>query len=495
MYSKQNVNVRWNRDAYQADFRKHSAQNFVCVRFRRTVWEYDANWADEEDRASNQSWHPFLPKRSDILVASVDFGSDRAIALNGTKNLIFKGVRIGYSSGDVHFFPNQDMDGRQDVGEFRLNGTYINAYPWDPDPPDPPIMPDTAPELINSVFTKLYITGGLVRCTDNNTGAGFIMFSLEEINKRWNLDKTENDFRQHTARNFVCVKYGGDNWFYDSNWEDEPDRASNRSWHSFIPAATDILVAEVNFDQDKVVDLKGTNLTSNGIALGYSDGDLNFFANQGMAGAVDAGEFRLTGSHFIAYNKHIISTTTTTTTTTGKTTTTTTTIADKPRTVLVRITTGGFRCSDKNLGSGFIMYSKQYVNDRWKAPNRKNVFSKYHNAKNFVCVRYKNRAWQYDTNWEDEIKVDPSVKGSSSWKNFTPVATDAVVATVDYTTDKVKMLKGANMKYQGMQLGFQGGDLEVAAATKDLSYNGYGHDDFSGEFRAEGHKMAAWYPR
>eukprot|EP00933_Yihiella_yeosuensis_P080571 TRINITY_DN94022_c0_g1_i1.p1 TRINITY_DN94022_c0_g1~~TRINITY_DN94022_c0_g1_i1.p1 ORF type:complete len:550 (+),score=86.92 TRINITY_DN94022_c0_g1_i1:74-1723(+) len=496
MYSRENVNTRWRRDPYQDDFRVHSASNFVCIRRAGEMWQFDTNWADEGDRSSNQSWNPFIPKSTDIAVASVDFGTDVIIDLKFKKALVSNGLTLGYSTGDINFFSNQDADGNNatGAGDFRINGTYILAFPFEPEPPENPTPPPAQPVVLSSGLTRLPVMTGGIRCTDNNTGTGFIMYSLQDINVRWTLDKTQKDFREHSARNFLCVRWRDSNWWYDTNWEDEVDRKSNVSWHKFIPAPTDILVAEVDYDKDTITDMKGTKLSQEGITLGYSDGDLSFVPNQGASGQFDRGEFRVVGSNFVAYVPAPPTTTTTTTTTPPKPTTTTTEPFIPPKFVRVEIVSGGIRCSDKNLGAGFIMYTKKFVNDRFKSKIRPKVFMK-HDGKSFVCVRYQNKAWQYDTNWEDEVKKDPRVKDQASWRNFTPAATDAVVATVDFTTKNIRSLSGANMKYQGMRLGYASGDIRVDDGEKDKSFNDYGADDHAGEFRIIGSYMNVWWPR
>eukprot|EP00933_Yihiella_yeosuensis_P045666 TRINITY_DN41061_c0_g1_i1.p1 TRINITY_DN41061_c0_g1~~TRINITY_DN41061_c0_g1_i1.p1 ORF type:complete len:537 (-),score=77.46 TRINITY_DN41061_c0_g1_i1:141-1751(-) len=485
MYTREEVNTRWSLDIEQYDFRKHTAKNFVCVRYQNNTWQYDTNWADEADRASNVSWHPFHPRSTDILVASVDFTQDKAISLNRTCGLTVNGMQVGYVGGDIHFFGDQSINGSFDDGEFRVNGSRIFACPFLPEKVQSQLTSPLKP-VVNGSVTRLPVQSGGIRCTDSNAGTGFIMFSLVDINSRWNLDKTENDFRMNAAKNFVCVRYADNTWQYDTNWEDEPDRDSRQSWHVFIPVKTDILMATVDFTRDTVMDMKESNLTYKGVQMGYQEGDLIFEPNQNMNGSVDAGEFRLAGTYFYGYHPPI-SATTTTTTTTGTTTPTTTTTTTQQY-LLVKIRTGGFRCTDKNIGSGYIMYTKQGVNERFNLLQGKKDFT-VHTATNFLCIRCRNGTWQYDTNWQDEGRK------VASWRNFTPVATDVAVALVDYTKDKVTSLKGANLKYKGLQMGYKDGDLSVFPGNSDLSFNLFGSDDHFGEFRTGGSYMMVYNPR
>jgi len=107
----------------------------------------------------------------------------------------------------------------------------------------------------------------------------------------------------------------------------------------------------------------------------------------------------------------------------------------------------GIACQDHAKGSGFIMYSKENVHTRFAAtPVHKQ------NAHHFVCVRY-NKGWKYDTNGKDVA--------------FTPTNTDILVASADFTGDKVFDLKGSDGMYQKIKHGYASGDLVFHANKWD----------------------------
>eukprot|EP00933_Yihiella_yeosuensis_P025589 TRINITY_DN1983_c0_g1_i1.p1 TRINITY_DN1983_c0_g1~~TRINITY_DN1983_c0_g1_i1.p1 ORF type:complete len:700 (-),score=75.98 TRINITY_DN1983_c0_g1_i1:200-2299(-) len=459
MYSYQDVNQRWRTDPHQDDFREHTAKNFVCVRFRSGRWEYDNNWADEPERRSNASWNAFQLLPTDIMVANVDYSLDTVANLNYT-NIKRTGVQLGYHSGDLIFYPNQDGNGQMDQGEFRITGTYF--VPWT----FPLFVPattrtttQTAPvSMIPNTASVRIMSGGL-RCTDNATGSGFIMYSNEDVHKRFNHDKFQDDFREHGANSFVCVRYNDNQWQFDTNWADETDRRSNNSWHTFIPRTSDTLVASVDYTDDKVMDLKGINVTHKGIQMGYADGDLVFFANQNATAGQDDGEFRITGSYIVLYLPY----TPPPPPVMGAFTTTSKIIAKMPPPAkltsrfLLTAWPGRFTCRDSNKGAGFIMYSKEEVHTRFGGVISL-LFGNKNTARNFVCVRYKDNQWQYEDNW--------SKKAKSVWNGFTPLSSDIAVASVDWTTNKLTNMKSTNMFHMGLQMGYAYGDLKFHPLRK-----------------------------
>eukprot|EP00933_Yihiella_yeosuensis_P042474 TRINITY_DN3706_c0_g5_i1.p1 TRINITY_DN3706_c0_g5~~TRINITY_DN3706_c0_g5_i1.p1 ORF type:complete len:547 (-),score=72.12 TRINITY_DN3706_c0_g5_i1:94-1734(-) len=477
MYSQQYVNDRWQEDKAQADFRKHTAQNFVCVRYNNRKWEYDNNWADEAaelDRDSNVSWHVFIPRPTDILVAVADWSENpKGLHITNLKEAFnytdFHGLKIGYAAGDLNFFPNEFISGHADVGEIRMNGTFIEPFSF-----VKAIWPDTTPRpptvILKNGHMNRSIPTGSISCSDNNTGSGFIMYTQKPVNTRWSLDKTENDFRKHTASNFVCVRFNGQNWQYDSNWEDEKERASTESWHNFIPVLTDVLVAQVNYAADTVTDLKGANMTYKTIHGGYTDGDISFFPNQGWNGEADNGEFRLTGSYITLPPIPTPTTTTTTTTTVPGTTSTPVFFQSAPingtKLVNRKIDAGEIACTGDNIHPGFIMYSLQDVHLRFFGAS-----PKLHTSTNFVCVRMKNDKWQYDTKARDVMNLH-----QPSWLDFHPVPTDVCVAAVDFVKARARSLKGVRARSYGMQLGYSSGDLHFIRSKNIGDYKVWGRN-------------------
>ncbi len=99
---------------------------------------------------------------------------------------------------------------------------------------------------------------------------------------------------------------------------------------------------------------------------------------------------------------------------------------------------------DRATGEGFIMHSRQPIDERF-------MDQKVHNgnADHFVSVRFQDDRWLYDTN--------------DQYVDFEPNDTDVLVARVDYSGDEIKSLRGQNLQLRGIQLGFAEGDLKFKA--------------------------------
>eukprot|EP00933_Yihiella_yeosuensis_P015168 TRINITY_DN13323_c0_g3_i1.p1 TRINITY_DN13323_c0_g3~~TRINITY_DN13323_c0_g3_i1.p1 ORF type:complete len:626 (-),score=72.28 TRINITY_DN13323_c0_g3_i1:183-2060(-) len=440
MYSSVPVNERWRLDKAQSTFRRHTAYNTVCVRFHKGSWQFDSNWGSERDRMSNQSWHNFAVRGDDIGIARIDFTKDKVTTLR-KKKFRYQGLNMGWSHGSTKI----SLKKKSKYGNvFRVKGTGVYAWPdrfvhipTTPKPPRP-IQPANRFEAI----------GGSMRCTDRDTGRTFVMFTNTSVNERWNNDTIQDDFRIHSAKSFVCVRWKNLKWQYDTNWRHESDRTMHHSWHDFKPQKTDTVVAAVDYAKGKVEDMKGVNFYHGGLRIGYGDGDLEFFRNQNATGAREAGSWRITGSWILAWNDDPPP-------------------IQKPhpglvieRTPMVKIggTSHRFRCYDANRTNGFIMFSPRPLAIRLnsttsvmkKGGPTKEQFKRGMHA-GFTCVRFKDHRWQFDAYWTD----------NHSWHTFIPNITDVIVAAVNYTNDQVSLTKGSNVKYSGMQMGFAGGDIKI----------------------------------
>ena len=120
----------------------------------------------------------------------------------------------------------------------------------------------------------------------------------------------------------------------------------------------------------------------------------------------------------------------------------------------------GVCCNDDNDGTGFIMYSEADVHSRLS------VYAENYN--HFVCVKYDGGQWLQDTNFV--------------WVAFPPVATDVLVASVDFSADTVTSLEGQVDMLNGMRQGYDSGDL-VFSATDQIGAGGVGN---VGEFFIDG---------
>eukprot|EP00933_Yihiella_yeosuensis_P012060 TRINITY_DN1200_c0_g1_i5.p1 TRINITY_DN1200_c0_g1~~TRINITY_DN1200_c0_g1_i5.p1 ORF type:complete len:585 (-),score=62.31 TRINITY_DN1200_c0_g1_i5:106-1641(-) len=464
MYTETPVNKRWNLDITEADFREHSAQNFVCVKYdgASDKWMYDSNWEDETDRQSNVSWHVFIPAPSDILVAVFDFYRDMIYNLNGQYLFrTYRGMRIGYNRGDLSFFPDKDMYGVTDDGEVKITGTFFLPNSQKETANDfVPLMPVrsfTAPTFVNGTM-RLGVKTGEFRCTYSTTGSGFVMFSLQDVNERWNLDTSQDDFRRHTAQNFVCVRRHNERWEYDSNWKYEPARRSNVSWHEFHILGTDVLVAGLDFQTKRLTDFKGSNMTYKSIRAGYKDGDLSFLSasNSSDPNVTNAskGLYRVAGSWIAPWlppPRNITSTTTTTTRTA-----TPNFLGGAPGThvpVIYNFPSSAakpLKCGYDDKRPGFIMMSPTNLKQRFKKVTNRTLFFSH---PGFLCIRMKHSRWQFNA-W-----VGANMK--SEWFYFLPDITDVVVAATDFNKGTVKSMKAQRARSYGLQFGFKKGDMRV----------------------------------
>lgn len=223
-----------------------------------------------------------------------------------------------------------------------------------------------------------------VAVEDYVSGAGYIMYSSQNVHTRF----TSNPPYTDNAQNYIAVRHNGTSWQYNNN----------TIWVNFTPVSTDVLVAEVTFatlTTNKT--LKATY--ENGIEKFTYDNNLTFVPNQ-WGGVANAGEFDITcpdgdANCFIQDSKGTHST---------------------PNIV------SGVAAQDGASGSGYIMYSAQRVHTRFSSS-----VPHADNAHNYIAVRYSGGSWQYDNN--------------NVWVNFTPVSTDTLVATVNFTSDTVTNTK------------------------------------------------------
>lgn len=118
----------------------------------------------------------------------------------------------------------------------------------------------------------------------------------------------------------------------------------------------------------------------------------------------------------------------------------------------------GITAKESASGLGYIMYSPTDLSSRLTLyPGQ---------ATNFVAVYHQAGAWYY---YNNETAV-----------SFTPVATDLLVASVDYTADTVNLLVDQeDTVVHGIHAGYQNGDLNIIANQYDGVTN-------PGEFTATG---------
>jgi hypothetical protein len=106
----------------------------------------------------------------------------------------------------------------------------------------------------------------------------------------------------NNADHFLCKRAEWVNflptWYYAYN-----NGQGDQSWAVLQPHASDIVIAELDFDHDTVTGLQGTNTTIYLVPKGYASGNLAFTANQ-WNGQSNPGEF-FAGSASFVPNKQI----------------------------------------------------------------------------------------------------------------------------------------------------------------------------------------------
>jgi len=259
-----------------------------------------------------------------------------------------------------------------------------------------------------------------IAAQDGATGHGFIMYSEESVHTRFASDAPY----RNNSNNLIAVKYEDGQWHYDDNG----------GLHAFEPRSTDVLIAEVDFRGDTISSLEGVTGEEFGIAKGFSDGDLSFFADR-WRGSFNDGEFTVEGTYFITHGSY-------------------------GRHVSIGAVNNGIAAQDGATGRGFIMYSAESVHTRFAsdAPYR-------NNSNNLIAVKYEDGQWYYDNN--------------GGLHAFEPRSTDVLIAEVDFELDTITSLEGVARDAFGIAEGFAAGDLSFFADRWRGSFN-------DGEFTVEG---------
>ncbi len=254
MFSEENVFTRFGDDPPYTS----NANNILAVQYLNGIWGFD----------NNSFLVPFTPRESDLLIAEIDFTLDTIESLQG-ENSNYRGISKGYRSGDLTFRVNE-WNGSYNVGEFDVDGTHFER---------------NLSSLYGSEITIGSVGRG-VAADDYRVGDGFILFSREDVFDRF------ADYPPHSkaARHLVVTSYDSGQWYYDDNGGPRP----------FEPRFDDILIAELDFSNDIVVNLEGQYGNANGIVYGYAAGDLTFTAEQ-YGGSSNEGEFDVEGTAIIPW--------------------------------------------------------------------------------------------------------------------------------------------------------------------------------------------------
>ncbi|NLF08266.1 MAG: RHS repeat-associated core domain-containing protein [Pirellulaceae bacterium] len=117
----------------------------------------------------------------------------------------------------------------------------------------------------------------------------------------------------------------------------------------------------------------------------------------------------------------------------------------------------GVAATDAATGTGYIMYSAEDVFARF------NPDPYAHNSDHLITVVYSGGQWLYDNNY-------------GTYTPFTPVATDVLIAALDFDADTIDSLEGVDETENGITKGYFAGDLSFMA---DWLAGGYDDGDFT----------------
>ncbi len=121
----------------------------------------------------------------------------------------------------------------------------------------------------------------------------------------------------------------------------------------------------------------------------------------------------------------------------------------------------GINGSDSRVGDGYVMFTKQSVQQRFSA--HPPTFGDY--ADHLIAVLFENGQWKYDANYYSYA--------------FTPEPTDVLLAAVSFSADTITDLQGTDSSVEGIPSGYADGDLAFFADRWNGTFN-------DGEFEVEG---------
>lgn len=273
---------------------------------------------------------------------------------------------------------------------------------------------DDASAEIHAAFSDISLTEGTnsaggsvinignlglgIAAYDPRIGSGYLMYSAQDVATRFNA-YTGN------ADQIIAVYYDGSQWYADRNY----------GVAAFTPEPTDILLAIVDFTNDTVTSLEGSQGSEFGIEYGYASGDLTYTPDQ-WNGSANDGEFGVTGTTF-------------------------TTNGSGAAPIAIGALNNGVAAHDSRTGNGYLMYSSSNVITRFGAYTG--------NADHIIAVYYDNGEWYADKNF-----------GQAT---FSPETTDILLASIDFTNDTVISLEGSLSSVNGINSGYTSGDLIFTA--------------------------------
>ena len=353
-----------------------------------------------------------------------------------------------------------------------------------------------------------------VAAHDPRAGDGYIMYSEESVHTRFEATPPS----AWAADHLIAVVFDGGEWKIDRN---------KNTLVPFSIRSSDRLLVEVDFGENTVSSLEGLNTIINGISAGYESGDL-VITPETWGGNPDNGEFWAEGTEVVIdamglnsspmiaaiddqsnYIEESVSLTLSATDSDGDAVVFTVTglpaglslsgntisgtlseagifsvgvtatdgnggvdntsfawtVDGGDPTATINIALGdlrnGIAAHDQRTGGGYIMYSEESVHTRF-ADNPPSAWQ----ADHLIAVVFDGGEWKVDRN---KYTLVP----------FTPLASDHLVASVDFGADVVTHLVGVNTAVEGINAGYVSGDLVITAEMWAGSPN-------EGEFGLEG---------
>ena len=245
-------------DIYAPNYSSYQATNFMAVYHDGDQWNYfnnERSFAFDPNELSNA-----------VLVASVNFNTDRVEMLEGEKGFVHN-IQSGYASGTIDVIANW-YNGEVNEGEFGIeNGILVL-------------------QAKHRADTGEFGRG--VAAQDNFSGKGYILYTTENLQ-----DVYTGSIHPSQAEHFVAVYKQNGDWY----------RFNNETAIEFKPndLANAVLVAKVDYGADEVTMLNGVNTTIGGVQAGYLRGSLEVVVNQ-WNGEANLGDFDLDGSSLVLYS-------------------------------------------------------------------------------------------------------------------------------------------------------------------------------------------------
>lgn len=427
------------------------ARNVIFVKFFEGQWFYDRNATYNADpNLQTRTYYPFQPTATDVILAEVDLEKlkpgptlDLANAIKDYKGTIglIQGIAAGYVSGDLAFLPNKFRNNGttivDNLGEIVVTGTQFVR--------NPTYLADR--EFLGEINRGMGVQDGPLPSKPDATGTGYVVYSEESLMTRLPPNSHGLLFAvsfPYNSLHLLPLKYINDRWTYDDNF----------TYREFIPRPSDVLLAELNFTTNTITSYKGMTGHVQGITKGFAYGSINFLANT-FDSKPNTGEFTVNGGYFVRNQP------------------------DTSDRQLIGEIAAGVAAQDDQAGIAFVMFSEQNVFTRFAGnpPLNDNLFG---SSKNLVVVKYNagTSTWQYDTN--------------SAFVNFNPVATDVLLATVDFGVGgdgliaSITDLKGTTGTENGIAKGYADGNLVFAPNKFRYNRTTFVDEANTGELVAKG---------